>query len=267
MITLGQYINNNSFGHRLDARVKILATVILSLLIFQARGWEIFLISSFVFIVCFICRLNFFSIWKALQPLVWFAVLLFALHLFFTDGTVLFTAPYLPVEITAEGLSRGLIIAWQFIALALCGVLLTMVTSPSDLVHGLTYLLGPLKYLRVPVQDIAVMVSMSLRFVPTLLEEYDRIKQAQIARGSAIETGRPARKIKSLAALIIPLMVSAFRRADDLTEAMEARGYARGPRTTLNQQHFGREEVFALLVLGVLLSLVLTSQFLRAPFP
>jgi energy-coupling factor transporter transmembrane protein EcfT len=154
-----------------------------------------------------------------------------------------------------------LLISWQFLTLALSGAILTMTTSPSDLVCGLEHLLSPLRHIRIPVQDIAVMVSMALRFVPTLLEEYDRIKTAQMARGAEVETGRFDRKMKSLAALLMPLMVSAFRRADELAEAMEIRGYARGPRTTLHQLRFGREETVALIVLGLLLSLVLVSKY------
>ncbi len=261
MISFGQYRNGNSFGHRLDARVKILAMVILSILIFQARGWEIYLLSAFLCAVCFISRLKFSAVREALRPLVLFAVLLFVMHLFFTDGTPLFPIPYLPVQITGEGLFRGLLISWQFLALALSGAILTMTTSPSDLVCGLESLLRPLRLIRVPVSDIAVMVSMALRFVPTLLEEYDRIKTAQMARGAEVETGRLDRRMKSLAALLFPLMVSALRRADDLAEAMEARGYARGPRTTMHQLSFGREEATALIVLGILLSLVVLSKY------
>ncbi|MEN6330777.1 MAG: energy-coupling factor transporter transmembrane component T [Smithella sp.] len=261
MIRFGQYRDGNSFGHRLDARVKILAMVGLSILIFQARGWEMLLLSVSLFVFCAASRLKFSEVRKAIRPLVVFAVLLFGLHLFFTDGAVVFQIPYLPVGVTGEGFFRGLFISWQFLCLALSGVILTMTTSPSDLVCGLEHLLSPLKRLRIPVQDIAVMVSMALRFVPTFLEEYDRIKTAQTARGACVETGRYDRKLKSLAALLMPLMTSAFRRADDLAEAMEARGYARGPRTTLHQLHFGYEETFALIFLGILFSVVLVSKY------
>jgi energy-coupling factor transporter transmembrane protein EcfT len=261
MIHFGQYRGGNSFGHRLDARVKILATVILSILTFQAHGWEIGLLSAFLFAVCFISRLTFSEVREALRPLAWFAILLFGMHLFFTEGNIIWQIPYLPIKITEEGLSRGLLISWQFLTLALSGAILTMTTSPSDLVCGLEHLLSPLRYILVPVQDIAVMVSMALRFVPTLLEEYDRIKTAQMARGAEVETGHFNRKMKSLAALLMPLLVSAFRRADDLAEAMETRGYARGPRTTLHQTRFGHEEAVALIVLGLLFSLVLASKY------
>ncbi|PKN04866.1 MAG: hypothetical protein CVU74_04705 [Deltaproteobacteria bacterium HGW-Deltaproteobacteria-9] len=261
MISFGQYRNGNSFGHRLDARIKILAMAMLSILIFQARGWEICLLSAFLCAVGFISRLKVAEVREALRPLALFAFLLFVLHLFFTDGTPLWQIPYLPVRITAEGFFRGSLIFWQFLALALSGTILTMVTSPSDLIAGLEHLLRPLRHIRVPVSDIAVMVSMAMRFVPTLLEEYNRIKTAQMARGAEVETGRLDRKIRSLTALLMPLMVSALRRADDLAEAMETRGYARGPRTTLNLLRFGREEAVALIALSLLLSLVIVSKY------
>ena len=117
----------------------------------------------------------------------------------------------------------------------------------------------PLRHVRVPVQDIAVMVSMALRFVPTFLEEFDRIRTAQAARGAEVETGHPGRRIKALTALIIPLMASTFRRADELTEAMEARGYARGIRTTLNKLHFGRDEAMAMVVMILFFSITFVS--------
>ena len=145
--------------------------------------------------------------------------------------------------------------SWQFLALAFSGAVLTMTTAPSDLVHGLENLMGPLRYLRIPVQDIAVMVSMALRFIPTFLEEFDRIRTAQAARGADMETGRPSDKIRMLTTLIIPLMVSTFRRADELTDAMEARGYAEGKRTTLNRLHFGRAEAATLAVMILFFSL------------
>ncbi|HPK54051.1 MAG TPA: energy-coupling factor transporter transmembrane component T, partial [Smithellaceae bacterium] len=190
MIRLGQYYEGSSFGHCLDARVKIIATLLFSLLIFYARGWNILLISGFLFAVCRVSRLNFIRILEAGKTIIWFALLLFALHIFFTAGSPLCVIPYLNFTITAEGVTRGLLVSWQFVALAYSGIILTMITSPTDLVHGLEFILRPLRHIRVPVSEIALMVSMALRFVPTILEEYDRIKTAQLARGSEMETAR-----------------------------------------------------------------------------
>ena len=259
MIRFGQYIAGRSFGHRLDARVKILAAVFLSLLVFHARGWQPLLISIFLVAVCLVCRLKPAPVLQALRPLVLFAGLLFCLHAFFTEGAALFEAPALKVRITEEGLSRGLLVSWQFLALAFCGAVLTMTTSPSDLIQGLEHLLRPLRRLRVPAQDIAIMVSMALRFVPTLLEEFDRIRTAQAARGAEVARGRLTRKIKVLSMLVVPLLASAFRRAEELAEAMEARGYAGGTRTTLNALHFGRNEAATIIVLITFISLTLVT--------
>ncbi len=261
MIQLGQYREGDTFVHRLDARVKIGATTVVSILIFQARGWGIALLCTFICAVCVACRLKLSQIRQVFRPLVWFALLLFLLHLFSTDGTVLLQIPYSPLKMTWEGLSRGLLISWQFISLAMGGAILAMTTSPSDLVCGLERLLSPLKYIGVPVEDIAIMVSMALRFVPTFLTEYNRIKTAQTARGAHVEKGHYREKLKSLVMMLAPLMISAFRRADELSEAMEARGYSRGPRTSLNRLHFGRNETAALIVLGFLSSFVLIFRY------
>jgi biotin transport system ATP-binding protein len=259
MIRFGQFIGGHSFGHRLDARVKIVSTILLSALIFQARGREILLITAFLAAVCFISRLQVRLVLNALRPLGFFSALLFALHLFSTEGAALLTIPILKVQVTQEGFSRGFLVSWQFLALAFSGAILTMTTSPSDLVHGLENLMAPLRYVRVPVQDIAVMVSMALRFVPTFLEEFDRIREAQAARGADVHTGRLSRRVKAMAALVVPLMVSTFRRADELTDAMEARGYARGMRTTLNTLHFGLPEAAVLIAMILFLSLTIVS--------
>jgi energy-coupling factor transporter transmembrane protein EcfT len=259
MIHFGQFIDGHSIGHRLDVRVKIISVMLLSFLIFRVRGWEIFPISTFLIVVCLVFRLRFVVILKALKPLAFFAALLFGLHLFSTDGVGLVAIPFLPVRITQEGLFRGFLVSWQFMTLALSGAILTMTTSPSDLVHGLENLLQPLTYVRIPTQDIAVMVSMAMRFVPTFLEEFGRIRTAQMARGAAVGTGSLVGRLKALTLLVTPLMASVFRRADDLTEAMEARGYSRGTRTTLHRLHFGRADAAALAVMALLFFLTVIS--------
>jgi energy-coupling factor transporter transmembrane protein EcfT len=259
MIRFGQFIDGHALGHRLDARVKIISVILLSCLIFHVRGWEICLISAFLIVVCLFFQLRFMVIFKALKPLAFFAALLFGLHLFSTDGISLVAIPFLPLRITQEGLSMGFLVSWQFLTLALSGAILTMTTSPSDLVHGLENLLKPLKYLRIPTQDIAVMVSMAMRFIPTFLEEWDRIRTAQMARGADVGTGSLVGRMKVLAILVTPLMVSVFRRADDLSEAMEARGYGRGTRTTLHKLHFGLADAAALAVMALLIFLMAIS--------
>jgi energy-coupling factor transporter transmembrane protein EcfT len=252
MRAFGHYSPGRSFGHRLDARFKILSVVGLSLLILQARGWDVPLLSLALAAVMALSGLRPRLLLAALRPLWLFALLLFGVHLFFTEGTPLFYLPLVPAAATLEGLGRGGLVAWQFLLLASFGTVLSLTTAPTDLVCALERLLRPLRRLDVPTQDIAVMVSMALRFVPTLLEEYDRIRTAQMARGAAVGAGPLRARLRALAALVIPLLSSALRRADDLADAMEARGYAGGERTTLNRPHFGRDEWKALLLFALL---------------
>lgn len=248
---LGHYIAGRSFGHGLDARFKILAVLGLSLLILQARGWEVLLLSLCWTLAVALSGLRFGTVLTALRPLWPFAALLFSLHLLFTAGAPLLRLPLLPATVTWEGLGRGGLVAWQFLILASFGTLLSMTTAPTDLVCALERILRPLQRLRVPTQDIAVMVSMALRFVPTFQEEYDRIRTAQMARGGAVGAGPLKARFRATAALVIPLLASALRRADELADAMEARGYAGGRRTTLNRPHFGRNEWRAMALLSL----------------
>lgn len=256
MIHLGQYIAGDSFTHRLDPRVKMIAAIILSILIFRAAWFDVYLISLFFLMIMAISRLKAGPILRALKPMAFFAGLLFLLHLFFTDGTALLALPRLHLKITHEGLFRGAFVAWQFFALVLSGAILTMTTPPSEMISGLEKLLRPFKYLGIPTQDIAVMVSMALRFVPTLLEEFDRIRMAQTARGADVRTGPPAQRVKTAASMTLPLMMSALRRAEDLAEAMESRGYHSGPRTTLRVLRINGQDYAALSGLALFIALL-----------
>jgi len=256
MIRFGLPAAGPSACRSLDPRIKILAAVGLSVLVLQARGWEIGLLSAVLVLAAVLANLRPSLVLWALRPIAFFAVVLFGLHLFFTEGTPLFPSSPVPLPMTREGLLRGLFVSWQFVGLVFGGAVLTLTTTPSDLVQGLEHLLGPLEKLRVPTREIALMVSMAMRFVPTILEEFDRIRTAQRARGADMGTGRLDRRIKTAAALVIPLLLSAFRRADELAEAMEARGYAGGARTTLTRLHFGRDEAAVLATLFLLVSAV-----------
>jgi len=198
----------------------------------------------------------------SLRPLYFFAALLFAVHLLFTEGAPLVRLPFLPAAVTREGLLRGGLVAWQFLLLASFGTALAMTTLPTDLIGALERLLRPLAALRVPTQDIAVMVSMALRFVPTFREEYERLRWAQAARGASMGAGGLAARSRSLMMLIIPLLNSAFRRADDLADAMEARGYAGQRRTTMIAPCFGRREWQALAFLALPVSSLVLFRIL-----
>lgn len=256
MIHIGQYIAGDSFTHRLDPRVKMVSAILLSILIFRAAWFDVYLISLFFLTIMALSRLKAGPILRAIEPMAFFAGLLFLLHLFFTDGTALLAAPRLHLKITHEGLLKGAFVAWQFFALVLSGAILTLTTPPSEMIGGLEKLLRPFKYLGIPTQDLAVMVSMALRFVPTLLEESERIRLAQTARGADVRTGPLAQRLKTAASMTLPLMMSALRRAEDLAEAMEARGYHSGPRTTLRVLRITGPDYAALSGLAIFVALL-----------
>jgi energy-coupling factor transporter transmembrane protein EcfT len=233
VIRLGEYRSGNSSIHGLDPRVKLLSVIALSVLIFGATPFEILLISGFLAAVFMGLRWTPVDILRTLRPVAIFMGLIFIAHLLFTEGRPILSLTPLPLRITQEGLVRGLYAIWQFAALVLAAAVLTLTTSPSDLVAGIDRLLRPLSRIGIPSQDLSVMIATALRFMPMLLEEYDRIRTAQSARGADLATGSLSSRMRAGSTLIVPLIFSAFRRADELAEAMEARGYRRGTRTTL----------------------------------
>jgi energy-coupling factor transporter transmembrane protein EcfT len=251
LIHLGQYLPGDTVLHRLDPRVKILSVVALSLLIFAATLAEILLISLFLAAVAAAARMTPARALGALRPVAAFMAMIFLVHLFFTEGRPLLLLAPLPVRITQEGLVRGMYVTWQFAALVMGAALLTLTTLPSGLVGGIERLLRPLSRVGIPSQDLAVMIAMALRFMPMLLEEYDRLRMAQMARGADFTTGSLALRTRAVAALAIPLLLSAFRRADELAVAMEARGYRRGPRTTLRELELSRRDLGAFMIMAL----------------
>jgi energy-coupling factor transporter transmembrane protein EcfT len=259
MIRLGQYLPGDTIVHRLDPRVKILSVVALSLLIFGATPAEILLISVFLATVIGAARVTLVQTAEALRPVMLFMALIFLVHLLFTEGRPLLSLAPLPVRITPEGLVRGAYVTWQFAGLVLGAAVLTLTTPPSDLVGGIERLLRPLSRIGIPSQDLAVMIAMALRFMPMLLEEYDRLRMAQMARGADFTTGGIALRTRAVTALAVPLLLSAFRRADELAVAMEARGYRRGPRTTLRELTLSGRDLgaFAVMAAFILATLVL----------
>ena len=256
MIPLGQYLPSDTSLHRLDPRVKILSVVALSLLIFGATTGEIVLISVFLFAAIRSAGMTPAVALRSLKPVAVFMAMIFSVHLLFTEGEPLVSLAPLPMRITRDGILRGLFVTWQFAGLVLAAAVLTRTTSPSDLVGGIERLLRPFSRVGVPSQDIAVMIAMALRFMPMLMEEYDRLRTAQMARGADFTTGGLLLRGRAIAALAVPLLLSSFRRADELAVAMEARGYRRGPRTTLRELRFSGTDLraFAAMALFVLVN-------------
>jgi len=260
MISLGQYVPGDTIIHHLDPRVKILAVVLMSPLIIAAPAAGIGLITCFLASILAAARLSLSRTAAALKPVALFITAIFLMHLFLTEGRPLLSLAPLPVQVTWDGLLQGMYVSWQFASLVIAAAILTMTTLPSELVSGIERLLRPLRHVGVPSQDIALMISLALRFVPTLLEEYERLRMAQMARGADFTAGPLARRMRAVALFAIPLLLSAFRRAEELAMAMEARGYHRGPRTTLRELRLGPADMTAL---GVMILFALLYVALR----
>lgn len=258
-LLLGQYVPGDSPVHRLDPRVKIVATLLASVVILNAGAVESLAVTAFLLAGAALAGLSGGRMMEALRPLAWFFALLFGLHLFFSDGRPIVAA--LPA-LTWEGLWRGAAVTWQFAALVVSAAILTMTTDPSGLVGGFEKLLRPFNRFGLPSHDLAVMVSVALRFVPTLLEEVERMREAQVARGADFGAGGPVRRLRKMASLVIPLILCTFRRADELALAMEGRGYHRGPRTYLRELKFTRADYAALLAVAGFLIAVEALRFL-----
>ncbi len=248
-ITLGQYFPGNTVVHRLDPRTKLIWLVVYIVALFQAKGWIGYALVLSATVLCMaISHIAPKHIFKGLKPMLFIIVFTAALNLFYTDGTPIFPG----WVITWEGLERSAKMILRIVLLITDTFLLTYTTSPIALTDGLEMLFNPLKKLRVPVHEITIMMSMALRFIPTLIEETDKIMSAQKARGADFETGRLTERAKALLPILVPLFVSAFRRADELAVAMESRCYHGGEgRTRMKVLHFAARD-WAALALGVL---------------
>ena len=248
-ITLGQFFPGDSIVHKLDPRTKLILVLLYIVALFQAVGWISYGAVILVTAVCMLLsHIRFGTIFKGLKPMLFIIALTALLNIFYTAGT-----PIVPGWIiTWEGLDRAVKMILRIVMLITGTFLLTYTTSPMSLTDGLELLLSPLKKLKVPVHEMTIMMSMALRFIPTLIEETDKIMSAQKARGADFENGSLVRRAKALLPILVPLFVSAFRRADELAVAMESRCYHGGEgRTRMKQLKLAGRDFIALL-LGVL---------------
>ena len=249
-ITLGQFFPGDTIAHRLDPRTKLLLVVLFIVALFQAKGWVAYGVLTLTVAVCMtVSHIRPKTIFKGLKPMIFILALTGVLNIFYTEGT-----PILPGWIiTWEGIARAIQMVLRIVLLITGTFLLTYTTSPIALTDGLELLLKPLKKLRFPVHEMTIMMSMALRFIPTLIEETDKIMSAQKARGADFETGSLMDRAKALLPVLVPLFVSAFRRADELAVAMESRCYHGGEgRTRMKQLIFQGRDYIA-LALGILL--------------
>jgi len=225
MIRLGEYIPGTSIIHKLDPRTKILSVLFLSLIVVRGDWFVFLMVATLLLALTSGSRFSPGALLSAFKPVGLLFCFLFLLHLFLTEGSPIPPFPLGPVSATYEGLNKGLSVVFQFGLLIWAAFILTSSTLPTDLICGLERLLRPFKKIGVPSHDVAIMISLALRFVPTLVNETARVKEAQMARGVDFDRGSPARRVRRIATLVLPIITNLIRNVDALAEAMEARGF------------------------------------------
>lgn len=232
----GRYIPGDSFVHRLDPRSKLIFVFAFIIIVFLANNVATYaLILAFTLFVIFMSKIRLYFLINGLKPVIILLVFTFLIHIIFTrEGDILFELGFFKVY--EEGLRQGIFISIRFLVLVFMTSILTLTTSPISITDGIEVLLNPLKKLKMPVHELALMMSIALRFIPTLMDETDKIMKAQMARGSDLSAGPLKDRLKAVVPLLVPLFVSAFKRAEDLATAMEVRGYRGGEGRTRYRQ-------------------------------
>ena len=262
-ITLGQFFPGNSLIHKMDPRAKIIIGFLFVVLIFFVKSFYGYLaIGIFVFLSILTTKVPIKYILRGLKPIFFIVLLTFVLNALMTRGeTVIFEWKF--ISITKEGLKNASFLSIRLILLVIGSQLLTLTTSPLGLTDGIEQLAEPLKRIGFPAHEMAMMMTIALRFIPTLLNETDRIMKAQISRGADFETGSLINRAKNLVPLLVPLFVSAFRRADELALAMEARCYRGGQgRTRMKVLKMTRYDIYGSLAFCVLIAAVVFDNIL-----
>ena len=256
-ITLGQYFPGESLAHRLDPRTKLVLTVIYIVALFCAKWFVSYgVVAAVLFIGIRVSGVALKALVRGLKPIVFIICFTAVLNLLYTPGDTIVS--FWIFSITKQGIFTAFFMVVRIIMLIMGTFLLTYTTSPISLTDGLETLLGPLKRVRVPVHELSMIMSIALRFIPTLIEETDKIMSAQKARGADFESGNIFQRAKALVPILVPLFISAFRRADELAVAMECRCYHGGEgRTKLHILHYQGRDYFVLLAYGVVLAAVL----------
>ncbi|MCR5102135.1 MAG: energy-coupling factor transporter transmembrane protein EcfT [Butyrivibrio sp.] len=254
-ITLGQYYQTVSPIHKLDPRVKIVATLVFIVSLFVVDNFIGYLIAALFLVAAIkLSKVPVKFIFKGMKSIFFLLMITMVFNLFLTPGTVL--VQIWKLKITIEGVKIASMMAVRLIFLITGSSIMTLTTTPNNLTDGLEKLMNPLKKAHVPVHEIAMMMSIALRFIPILLEETDKIMKAQIARGADFESGSLIKRAKALVPLLVPLFISAFRRANDLAMAMEARCYRGGNgRTKMKPLEYKKEDRIAYIVLVIYLVL------------
>lgn len=262
-ITLGQYYPVDSPVHRLDPRTKIIITFLYIIAVFLVQDFWLYIpVALYLLFAAYLSKLPFSMLLRSLRPMRVLLVITFVLNLFFGGGSEKLLEVF-GVVIWKEGLYTALTFTFRLIFLVTGSSILTLSTAPVTLTDGLERLASPLKAVKFPAHEMAMMMTIALRFIPTLVEEADKIMKAQTARGADFETGNLMARARAMIPLLVPLFISAFRRAGDLAMAMEARCYHGGEgRTRLHKLQFRRGDFLAFLSILLLILLILLPGFL-----
>lgn len=261
-ITIGQYFNGNSVLHRLDARTKIILTVVFIVSIFLCQNfWSLGLMVLFTLQTVAISRVPLKMVLKSIKPIAIIVIFTSIINIFYIKGgTTLIDGRY--IDITTNGLFTALFMAVRLICLVVISSMLTYTTTPTMLTDAIEKLLSPLKIFKIPVSTLAMMMTLALRFIPTLVDEIDRITNAQKARGANLDDGNFIQRIKALVPIIVPLFISSIRRAIELADAMDCRCYTGGPgRTRMKQMKFRFRDFAALLLVVVFIAGIILLNY------
>ncbi|GMA69723.1 energy-coupling factor transporter transmembrane protein EcfT [Leuconostoc litchii] len=261
-IMIGRFVPGDSWIHRLDPRTKMIGTFIFIFVMLWANSWATYAWSAaFVFAMIRLTKQPFKLYWDGLKPIFWLILFTIILQLFFTPGEpVLFQAG--PLKITVPGIINAIYVMIRFVLIILMSTILTLTTAPTSIANALESLLKPLKKLHVPVAELALMLSIALRFVPLLMDETQKIMNAQKSRGMSFSTGGPIKRARAIVPLLIPLFVGALQRALDLANAMEVRGFQDATqRTKYRILSYGSEDSKAFAGLFIFSVLFIAIKF------
>ena len=261
-ITIGQFFPGDSLLHRMDPRMKLVLTFGYIVAVFVPQNWVgLGIAIAFLFVSVALSRLPVKLIWKSVKPILPLIIFTSFINIFYVKGEVVLVDWWI-IHITLQGVINSVFIAIRILCLIAGSSLLTYTTSPTSLTDALERLMKPLKALHVNVHELAMMMTIALRFIPTLIEETDKILSAQKARGADMESGSLLQRVRALIPILIPLFVSSFRRAYELAMAMECRCYRGGEgRTRMKQLHLQRRDVLSLAVFLGMLGLIIALNF------
>jgi energy-coupling factor transport system permease protein len=261
-ITIGQYYPTDSVIHKLDARVKLIGTFLFMASLFIInKYWPYIIVTAALALIIYPSKIPFKYMYKGLKPIKWIIVFTFVINIFFIPGDILWALG--PIKVTRQGLDQAVFMSMRLVFLIIGTSLLTLTTSPIELTDGIEKTLNPLKKIGVPAHELAMMMTIALRFIPTLLDETDKIMKAQMSRGADFESKNIINRAKNLVPLLVPLFISAFRRADELAMAMEARCYRGGyNRTKMKQIVMTKRDYIAYVIMVMYLIIIISTRYI-----